>query len=444
MTWIQILLLIVAAYLAIALYIRKRGLFKDHVMFFGPILAIKTERVEFFDWFRKFATPLRAYATLGVVMVVVVSVFMTLALILTVPQYLVHTPEPTGIYDPRNLLAIPGLNQAIPITAAVILGLLLTIVIHEFGHAILARIEDMRVRSMGLLIAVVPIGAFVEPDEEDVERARGMPKIRMFGAGITNNIVFGLLCFAVMFLLIGMATPLPIPLVQGVYQDYPAAEAGIQGYSVITEINGIPVKTQEEIAAIMEGTRPGDTITLTAVKDGVESTCTLTLEEWPEVLGGDRDSGFMGVYYYSAPAVKERLDRIADLGLLAPLYLTIVPIDAFIQGNTMQLAILLADTPEQMAWEEPFPLFWGLVHLLFWTGWFNLLVGMFNAIPIVPLDGGYMMKEGVERLFERLGWSQQYAQRVVASISGFVTVMLILLITMPLIGAAVRSVLAMG
>jgi membrane-associated protease RseP (regulator of RpoE activity) len=110
----------------------------------------------------------------------------------------------------------------------------------------------------------------------------------------------------------------------------------------------------------------------------------------------------------------------------------------------MQLAILLADTPEQMAWEEPFPLFWGLVHLLFWTGWFNLLVGMFNAIPIVPLDGGYMMKEGVERLFERLGWSQQYAQRVVASISGFVTVMLILLITMPLIGAAVRSVLAMG
>ncbi|MBP7299559.1 MAG: site-2 protease family protein, partial [Methanoculleus sp.] len=240
------------------------------------------------------------------------------------------------------------------------------------------------------------------------------------------------------------ATPLPIPLVQGVYQDYPAAEAGIQGYSVITEINGTPVKTQEEIAAIMEGTRPGDTISLTAVKDGVESTCTLTLAEWPEVLGGDRDSGFMGVYYYSAPAVKERLDMIADLGLLAPLYLTIVPIDAFIQGNTMQLAILLADTPEQMAWEEPFPLFWGLVRLLFWTGWFNLLVGMFNAIPIVPLDGGYMMKEGVERLFERLGWSQQYAQRVVASISGFVTVMLILLITMPLIGAAVRSVLAMG
>jgi membrane-associated protease RseP (regulator of RpoE activity) len=440
MSWLHVLLLLILAYTLIAVYIRDRGLFSDRIMFFGPIMAIKTEKVGFFDWFQKLRRPLRAYATLGVIMVVVVSAFMTLALLLAVPQLLVHTPEPTGIYDPRNILAIPGVNQAIPITAAVFIGLLLTIVIHEFGHAILARVEDMRVRSMGILIAVIPIGAFVEPDEADVDAAKGMPKIRMFGAGITNNIVAGLICFGLMFLLVGMATPLAVPLVQGVYKDFPAADAGLQGYSVITGINGIPVTDQEEISAIMDGTRPGEAITLTAEKDGIERTYTLTLSEWPEVLGGDRDSGFMGVYYYNAVAVKEHLGNVADLGFLAPLYLTIAPIDAFIQGNTQQLAILLADTPEQIAWEEPFPFFWGTVHLAFWLGWFNLLVGMFNAIPIVPLDGGYIMKEGVERFFERLGWSR-YAHRVVASISGFVTVMLILLITMPMLTAAVRFIL---
>ncbi|NLZ30366.1 MAG: PDZ domain-containing protein [Methanomicrobiales archaeon] len=440
MSWLHVLLLLILAYTLIAVYIRDRGLFPDRIMFFGPIMAIKTERVGFFDWFQKFRKPLRAYATLGVIMVVGVSAFMTLALLLAVPQLLVHTPEPTGIYDPRNILAIPGVNQAIPITAAVFIGLLLTIVIHEFGHAILARVEDMRVRSMGILIAVIPIGAFVEPDEADIDAARGMPKIRMLGAGITNNIVAGLICFGLMFLLMGMATPLAVPLVQGVYKDFPAADAGLQGYSVITGIDGIPVTSQEEISAIMDGTRPGEMVTLTAEKDGVEGTYTLTLAEWPEVLDGDRDSGFMGVYYYSATAVKEHLGNVADLGLLAPLYLTIAPIDAFIQGNTQQLAILLTDTPEQVAWQEPFPFFWGAVHLAFWLGWFNLLVGMFNAIPIVPLDGGYIMKEGVERFFERLGWSR-YAHRVVASISGFVTVMLILLITMPLLTAAVRFIL---
>ena len=443
MSWLQVLLLLILAYALIAVYIRDRGLFSDRIMFFGPIMAIKTERVGFFDWFQKFRRLLRAYATLGVVMVVVVSAFMTLALLLAIPQLLVHTPEPTGIYDPRNILAIPGVNQAIPITAAVFIGLLLTIVVHEFGHAILARVEDMRVRSMGLLIAVIPIGAFVEPDEEDVEAAKGMPKIRMFGAGITNNIVVGLVCFGLMFLLMGMATPLSVPLVQGVYKDFPAADAGLQGYSVITGINGVPVTSQEEVSAFMDGTRPGETVTLTAEKDGVERTYTLTLAEWPEALASDRDSGFMGVYYYNAPLVKEHLGNVADLGLLAPLYLTIAPIDAFIQGNTQQLAILLADTPEQVAWKEPFPFFWGTVHLAFWLGWFNLLVGMFNAIPIVPLDGGYIMKEGVERFFDRLGWSR-YAHRVVASISGFVTMMLILLITMPMMVAAVRFIMTVS
>lgn len=440
MSWLQILLLLILAYTLIAVYIRDRGLFPDHIMFMGPIMAIKTERVGFFDWFQRFRWPLRAYATLGVIMVIVVSIFMTLALILAVPQLLVHTPEPTGIYDPRNILAIPGVNQAIPITAAVFTGLLLTIVFHEFGHAILARVEDMRLKSMGLLVAVIPIGAFVEPDEDDVNAAKGMPKIRMFSAGITNNIVTGLICFGLMFILIGMATPLSVPLVQGVYKDFPADNAGLQGYSVITGIDGIPVTGQEEISTIMGETRPGERISLTAEKDGVERTYTLTLDEWPEALGGNQDSGFMGVYYYNAPAVKEHLSNVAELGLLAPIYLTIAPIDAFIQGNTQQLAILLADTPEQMAWEEPFPFFWGTVHFFFWLGWFNLLVGMFNAIPILPLDGGHIMREGVERFFERLGWSR-YAHRVVASISGFVTVMLILLITMPMLTAAVRFVM---
>jgi Zn-dependent protease len=434
MSWLQILLLLVAAYALIAFYIRDKGLFSDRIAFYGPIMMIRTTNVGFFDLFIRFRTALRAYATLGVIMVVIVSVFMTLALVLALPQYIVNPPEPTGIHDPRNILAIPGVNQAIPITAAVFLGLIFTIVIHEFGHAILARVEGMRVRSMGLLVAIIPIGAFVEPDEEDVENARGMPKIRMFGAGITNNIVVSLICFGLVFILVGMATPLSVPLVQGVYKDYPAAEAGLPGYSVITGINGIPVESQEEISRIMDATEPGDRIVLTGQKDGVESTYTLTLEEWPEVLG-ERDSGFMGVYYYSAPAVKEHIDRIAGLGILAPLYLTMAPIDVFMQGNSQQLAILVIDTPEQAAWQEPFPLFWQIVQILFWSGWFNLLVGMFNAVPIVPLDGGYIMKEGVERVFERRGWSR-YAHRVVASISGFVTLVLILLITLPMLLAA--------
>jgi hypothetical protein len=60
MSWLQVLLLLILAYALIAVYIRDRGLFSDRIMFFGPIMAIKTERVGFFDWFQKFRRLLRA------------------------------------------------------------------------------------------------------------------------------------------------------------------------------------------------------------------------------------------------------------------------------------------------------------------------------------------------------------------------------------------------
>ncbi len=438
MSWLQILLLLLAVYALVATYIREKGLFADHIVFFGPIMAIKTERVGFFDWFIRFGRVLRAYGTLGAVAVVLVAGFFTFLLLLALPRFLTNTPSAEGVHDLQNVLALPGVNEAIPFTLAVWLGLVATIVIHEFGHAILARVEGMRVRSMGLLIAVIPLGAFVEPDEEDVEKAKGMPKIRMFGAGIANNLVAAIACFVVMFLLLGAAAPSGAPLIEGVYLNYPAADAGVPGLSVVTAVDGVPVATQEEVSAIMDQTSPGDTVTLTVEKDGVSDTYTMTLAEWPEALAAERDSGFMGVYYYNAAAVQARLGAIAGLGPLAPLYMLMAPFDAFIPNpdtgavDTLGLSVLLVDTPKTIGWDVPFPGFWAVIQILFWTAWFNLAVGTFNALPFVPLDGGYIMKEGIERIFERRGWSK-YAPRVVASVSAFMVLIIILFMTLPTI-----------
>ena len=120
------------------------------------------------------------------------------------------------------------MNDFIPFTFAVWFGLIATMVVHEFGHAILCRVEGIRVKSMGVLLAVIPIGAFVEPDEEDQEKTKGLPKMRMFGAGITNNILLGLACFALVVFLLGFAVPVLDPLHQwSVYADSPAHAAGV-------------------------------------------------------------------------------------------------------------------------------------------------------------------------------------------------------------------------
>lgn len=75
-------------------------------------------------------------------------------------------PEPNKFNEARNIFLIPGVNEFIPFTWGLI-ALIVTLVVHEFSHAILCRVENIRVKSMGILLALVPVGGFAEPDEKN-------------------------------------------------------------------------------------------------------------------------------------------------------------------------------------------------------------------------------------------------------------------------------------
>jgi membrane-associated protease RseP (regulator of RpoE activity) len=428
MDWILLIAIFVAAYALVAYYIHKRKLWQDHITFYGPLMAIKTEKVGFFDRFLPLGMFLRMYGTLGVLMVIVVSALMTFMLFVSAQHIVVQRPALTMANDPKNVLAIPGVNDFIPFTFAVWFGLIITMVVHEFGHAILCRVEGIRVKTMGILLAVIPIGAFVEPDEEDQEKSRGFAKMRMFGAGITNNIVLGVLCFVAIILLLGLLVPLNTPLIHGVYVDSPAYHADIPPNSLIREVNGIPVNSRDAVASILNTTKPGDQVTLVIDNKGNTESHTLTLTSWPQELS-TRTSGFMGVTYYDAPAVKEQfsllLQPVGIIILLAvPLYTIMDP------ATWGQFGILTVETVDTMMWQVPFPHFWFVIQLLFWCGWFNLVVGTFNALPLLPLDGGLILKEAVDRILDRRGLIR-YSGYVVSAVSYVMLAVLLAVMILP-------------
>lgn len=425
MNWVFLIFFLIAVYAAIAYYIHSRKLWEDHITFYGPIMALKTKRVGFFDKFAAFRTFFRVYGTAGVVAVVIVSIFITFMLFISVRYTLIVQPEPTGIYKPQNILLLPGINEYVPSTIAVWLAFIITIAVHEFGHAILCRVENIKVKTMGALVAVIPIGFFVEPDEEELEGTKGMAKIRMFGAGITNNLVIGFSCFVLLILCMGLAAPVTQPIIHGVYQDYPAAGAGIPPGSIITAVNGVPVSSRDEVSTILNSTRPGSALTLTAKKDSLEKEYPLTLAAWPGDSVG-RTTGFMGVEYYDGTTVIGVIN-----GMLSPVgffQFLIVPFAS--DPGARFLRILAFDTPDTGYYDVPFEGFWGVVHLLFWCSWINLNVGIFNAIPMVPLDGGYILKEGVDRLLDRRGL-MKYSGYISGAVSYLMLVVLISLIALP-------------
>ena len=424
MNWIFFLLLFVIIYAVAAYSIKSKKLFPDHVTFYGPIMAVRTRRVGFFDRFGAIRTFLQLYGTFGVLMVVLVSFFITAMLVISVRYTLILQPEPTGIYKPQNILLLPGINEYVPSTIAVWLAFIITITVHEFGHGFLCRVENITVKGMGVLLAVIPIGFFVEPDEEELEKTRGMPKARMFGAGITNNLVVGFCCFVLLVLLIGVAVPTTAPVIHGIYKDYPAFQAGVEQGSVVKMVNGIPVTTRDDVAGILNTTKPGESITLTVENDASISDYTLVLTSWPAELS--RQSGFMGVQYYDGTSIQQAIG-----GMLSPLgflQFLVIPFDT--SANAQFLRILAFDSTDEQYYHVPFDGFWGVVHLLFWCGWININVGIFNAIPMIPLDGGYILKEGVDRLLDRRGLLK-YSSPIISTVSYVMVVMLMSLILLP-------------
>ena len=432
--WFTVVLLVLLLYGLIAWYVKKNRIREDIIVFYGPVMAIKSRRIGFFDRFRPFATILRAYGTIGMAMVVVVSVAMTVLVFLAFRMEVVNPPPAEGVFAPINWFVIPGVNRFIPFTVPVLLGLFITIAIHEVGHGILCRVENILVKSMGVLLFVIPIGFFVEPDEEELERAPPVPKSRMYGAGIANNLVLGFACFGVLILLLGMVTPVAGPIIYMVQGDSPAYNASLPLGSVIRAIDGEKVSSPEDVARILSATAPGDTVGLTVLPAEVMRDLPASGPEPPGAvyhitLGSapDRTYGYLGINYYDTARIAGVLNGLGSLGGFA--LLTVLPVD-ILENQWPPLHVILMYTPDETFFRAPFPLFWAVVHFFFWCGWFNFMVGTFNALPMIPFDGGFIMKEGVSGLFRRIG-RPQLADRAALAVSLVILALIILVVAIP-------------
>jgi len=108
---------------------------------------------------------------------------------------------------------IPGLVPVIPgITIpffAGIFALAVILIVHEFSHGVFARSAKIKIKRIGLILfGIIPIGAFVEPDEKQVERLDKDRQNDIYIAGIAANFLFTIFFFALTALMILYVMPL--------------------------------------------------------------------------------------------------------------------------------------------------------------------------------------------------------------------------------------------
>lgn len=98
----------------------------------------------------------------------------------------------TPLNDPVNTVAVPGVNEFMPVATApyVVAGLVVATVVHEAGHAVVCRRANVDVEEWGLalLFGVLPLAAYVLPDEE-IDDAPVRTKLRMYAVGVFHNLL---------------------------------------------------------------------------------------------------------------------------------------------------------------------------------------------------------------------------------------------------------------
>lgn len=412
---------LVALYVGLVIAARRRAKpLPGNLEFHGPLLF----------WRTQFGKPAlqriarargfwNAVADFGVVLTWIVGLLVFLLLVMSVAPYFTAPEQVTETAPPPEfLLGIPGVNPLIPVGYG-LAALIIALVIHEGSHGVMAYVAHMRVKSLGLVALVIPIGAFVEPEEEDLARATTREKNRLFAAGPTSNILLALAAGAVLsFAFLGNVAIANDGqgVVIGTVEEGSAAErAGLRPGDVITAIDGQTVADRDAYTEAMNRTRAGQTVNVHLLRDHQPLVVAATLTDKGDyvqsrtqdaaLIEEARGKGFLGVAGIGLGLMGDVHETLrAPLGSLQNFFIYVsYPFFIFSSGIDVMAEpyrdLFVVEGP--MA-DLPPPVFWGLAALLYWIVWINLMLGTFNALPAGPLDGGQMFRATLtDRLLRR-------------------------------------------
>lgn len=495
------LVLLILAILYVPFYIwvrispkaKKYGLVK-----YGPCVMVKTKLgTKLMDKYCKYTRFWRLFGIFSQIVALVLMI--VIVYIMVVGVFNLATSANRGGMGLEYALAIPGVNPLLPIGYG-ILGLFVAMVLHELSHGFQTRANSMQVDSTGLLLLVVPMGAFVEPNEAEVQKASRTAKLDLYSAGISMNFIVAVISFVLFssVMLGGLSSPYgDSAAAYSITSGSPCDEVGIGSGVIIETVDGQPFELPGK-GFPSYSWKPGDTVTLAYVTEHGKDSKSVTWGVYIEgvtdntsaagnLFKGDYILGlqnmtkggpkhdiyvhgqFMEVMSETSPGdllefslmkkdgthftktfnIGERNGK-AFTGIstsTSGMLFTTPNIILEKSRNPFMGAVTLKDyatsslkyisgpfngfnpIPDSVKWWYDAPLggvFWMLVSALYWIFWLNIMLGVSNAIPAIPFDGGYIFLGWLDAVLEKAGMKDPERRKAISEkTTSYVSILMI-------------------
>lgn len=297
------------------------------------------------------------------------------------------------------------------------------VVIHEYGHYIVARLAGIRVEKFSIgfgpvlfgrkfgetefAFSLLPLGGFVKLAGETPEEAQGqswefqsksaLQKLAVVVAGPLMNALLAFVLFTLVFV---TGEPVMTTRIGKVLDGTPASAAGLREGDVIRAVNGQLVADWEQLLERIRATE--GRVSLSVLRSGEQILIGITpkSQEAKDALGRGRRVPFIGVAPSSEIAhVPHGIGTAARMGaervwkmtsmICASLAMMITGSMPFKESVTGPIGIFfMTQQASDLGW----------AYLLYFTGSLSVSLFVLNLLPVPVLDGGHVLFILIEKL----------------------------------------------
>jgi membrane-associated protease RseP (regulator of RpoE activity) len=356
-----------------------------------------------------------------------------------------------------------------------VVGILVSVFLHETGHFVTARRTGMKATQFFIGfgpriwsfhrgeteygVRMLPLGAFVRiigmnnlddvprEDEGRTYRQQTFPRrLLVISAGSIMHMLIAVVLFFAVFAVKGQMVDAPGAEISQVAAGTPAAAAGLEAGDVITAVGGETIDDAANIGAVVRTFDPGDQVVVEYTRDGTPGSVEVTLGENPGTdVAENRGAAYLGVSSRGVVVWEEMSIPSAAANSVTDLFpLTWQSTQGVVKVlNPVNIWEHVTNTSDDPT-SRPTTLVgatdvsgsigdsMGLGGVIYLLAALNVFVGVFNMFPLLPLDGGHAAIAIYERVQERRLGIRRYftdVSRLMPFTMGVIAVLLFLFVS---------------